>query len=127
MAVPTLSSGTVRMFMVLLPAVTAATAVEPSILTALCKITLPMAVMLHCNPMGTPMPIRRRQALLQRTYSLPSIRSTENRRQRNQRLRRPEIACDRSVASAAPSTPHRKTMINTRSSAMFSALVSSKK
>ena len=43
---------------ILLPAVTAATAMEPREFTAVCKITLPMAVMEYCRPMGMPMPQR---------------------------------------------------------------------
>ncbi len=37
--------------LILLPAVTAATAMEPRELTAVCGITLPMAVMEYCSPM----------------------------------------------------------------------------
>ena len=36
----------------------AATAMEPREFTAVCKITLPMAVMEYCRPMGMPMPQR---------------------------------------------------------------------
>ena len=82
MAVPTLSSGTVSRFWVLLPAVTAATAVLPSTLTAHCMITLPMAVMLHCRPIGTPMPSRRILAFFEKARSSFSIFSTSNFRQR---------------------------------------------
>ena len=42
--------------LILLPAVTDATATEPSEFTAVCKITLPMAVMDYWSPMGIPMP-----------------------------------------------------------------------
>ena len=38
------------------PAVMAATAAEPKVLAAACRITLPIAVMEYCSPMGTPMP-----------------------------------------------------------------------
>ena len=43
---------------ILLPAVTAATAMEPRELTAVCRITLPMAVMEYWSPMGIPIPQR---------------------------------------------------------------------
>ncbi len=55
MAVPMLSSGTLRNWAALLPAVWAATMLLPRPLTAPCSTTLPMAVMLHCRPMGMPM------------------------------------------------------------------------
>ena len=54
MAVPMLSSGTDRKEAALPPAVWAATMSLPKPLTAPCKSTLPMAVMLHCKPMGMP-------------------------------------------------------------------------
>ena len=38
------------------PAVMAATAAEPKVLAAACRITLPIAVMEYCSPIGTPMP-----------------------------------------------------------------------
>ena len=55
MAVPMLSSGTLRNCAALPPAVCAATISLPRPFTAPCNTTLPMAVMLHCRPMGRPM------------------------------------------------------------------------
>ena len=55
MAVPMLSSGTLRNCAALPPAVCAATMSLPRPFTAPCSTTLPMAVMLHCRPMGMPM------------------------------------------------------------------------
>ena len=55
---PRASKGQLRKIMILLPAVTAATAMEPREFTAVCKITLPMAVMEYCRPMGIPIPQR---------------------------------------------------------------------
>ena len=82
MAVPTLSIGTVSSPWVLPAAVTAATAVLPSTLTAHCMMTLPMAVMLHCRPIGTPMPSRRMLAFFEKARSSFSIFSTSNLRRR---------------------------------------------
>ena len=42
---------------ILLPAVMAATAAEPRELTAVCKMTLPIAVIEYCNPIGVQIPI----------------------------------------------------------------------
>ena len=56
MVEPNASNGQQKNIPILLPAVIAATASEPRELTALCKITLPIAVMEYCNPIGTPMP-----------------------------------------------------------------------
>ena len=58
MVEPSASKGQQKNMPILLPAVMDATASEPKVLTALCKITLPMAVMEYCSPMGTPMPQR---------------------------------------------------------------------
>ena len=52
---PRASKGQQKNMLILLPAVTAATAMEPRELTAVCRITLPMAVMEYCSPMGIPM------------------------------------------------------------------------
>ena len=52
----------------LLPAVTLATATEPSELTEACKITLPIAVIEVCSAIGSPMPSRRR------TYGARSLK-----------------------------------------------------
>jgi len=123
MAVPTLSSGTVSRFIVLLAAVTAATAVLPSTLTAHCMITLPMAVILHCRPIGTPMPIRRVQARLLKASSPFCICSTSNLRHRKPKLTTPEMAWEISVASAAPRIPILNGTMNKRSRPMFRALV----
>ena len=123
MAVPMLSSGTVSRFIVLLAAVTAATAVLPSTLTAHCMITLPMAVMLHCRPIGTPMPIRRTQARLLTAHSPFCMCSTSNFRHRNAKLTTPEIAWEISVASAAPRMPILKGTMNSRSRPIFKTLV----
>ena len=71
MAVPMLSSGTERNWAALLPAVCAATMLLPRPFTAPCSTTLPMAVMLHCRPMGMPMLQSLRQWLaLRRPSSL---------------------------------------------------------
>ena len=122
-----LSSGTVSRFWVLPAAVTAATAVDPSTLTALCITTLPMAVMLHCNPMGRPMAHRRRQIARSKRASPGCIFSIVNRRRMYTKLATPDTACERSVATAAPSTPMSNWMIKYRSSPTLSKLVSTKK
>ena len=56
MVEPMASKGQAKKLPILPPAVMAATAAEPKVLAAVCKITLPMAVMEYCSPIGTPMP-----------------------------------------------------------------------
>ena len=80
MAVPVLSSGTLMRFWVLPAAVTAATAVEPSWLTALWIMTLPTAVIVHCRPMGRPMAESWRQSAASGRLSPGCILSIVNRR-----------------------------------------------
>ena len=77
MAVPMLSRGTDRICPALLPAVMAATAALPRLLTAACSTMEPTAVMLHCRPIGRPITHRSAQrAGLKRPSSRlqPSIR-----------------------------------------------------
>ena len=95
--------------------------------TALCMMTLPMAVMLHCKPIGRPMPSSR--ALMARSgrVSPGCIRSMVKRRSMYTKLATPEMAWDRSVASAAPNTPMSKTMMKYKSRPTLSALVSTRK
>ena len=82
-----------------------ATAVEPSEFTAVCSITLPIAVIEYWNPIGNPIMIR----FL--TYCLLSCRSSLVICKRviffiiYIRHRTPDIACDKTVANAAPKTP----------------------
>ena len=52
------------------------------ILPTRCYEVLPIAVMLHCRPMGTPMPISRTQAFLLNARSSFCILRTSNLRQR---------------------------------------------
>ena len=51
---PKASKGQHKNIEILLEAVTAATTRDPSPFTAVCKITLPIAVMEYCNPIGMP-------------------------------------------------------------------------
>ena len=48
------SKGQAKNILILLPAVTDATAIDPKEFTAVCKMTLPMAVIEYCNPIGIP-------------------------------------------------------------------------
>ena len=100
-------------------AVTAATAWEPSEFTAVCKITLPIAVMEYCRPIGMPM-------LQSMIAWRPSnfISSFSNLRISYcfliyKKHKIPEISWERTVAHAAPATPICRTRIASRSKRIF--------
>ena len=52
---PSASNGQQQNMEIFPAAVTEATAVEPRPLTAVCRMTLPIAVMEYCSPIGIPM------------------------------------------------------------------------
>ena len=98
------------------PAVTAATAPEPSRFTDACRMTLPMAVIENCSPIGKP--IFKRIFTCSRS-SFASSRVKHNKRNRlrtNNRQQKPEMACEITVATAAPATPIGITTTSSKSS-----------
>ena len=101
----------------LLAAVVAVTYMVPSTLTALWIMTLPMAVMENCRPMGRPRDSRLRMRGQDHAQSLLCIFSTSKPRQTFHRLPKPARHWLRVVAKAAPNTPHWRLMMKNRSRA----------
>ena len=78
MVPPSASNGQVKNRFTFPPAVTDATAAEPSSLTDDCRITLPIAVMEYCSPIGTPLDSRTRIQRASGRHSPASMRRTVN-------------------------------------------------
>ena len=83
-------------------------------------MTLPMAVMEYCSPMGRPMTHSSRARLQSQRQSPFSIFSTGKPRHIRTRHPTPAMAWERMVAKAAPNTSMWKVRINTKSSTIFS-------
>ncbi len=110
------SKGQARKPLIRPAAVTAATASEPRVLVALCRITLPMAVMEYCRPMGTPMPHRFPARCLSKAHSSLRIRRISNFFTINSRQHSPDTPWEITVAHAAPCTSQRRLTMKNRSS-----------
>ena len=119
MVAPMASSGQERNKDTLSAAVIAVTYMVPSTFTELCSITLPMAVMENCSPMGSPRDKRFQMRRQDQAQSLFFSRSTSKPRHTFRRLPKPARNWLRVVAKAAPNTPHCRLMMKNRSRAMF--------
>ena len=105
MVEPIASKGHARKAPILFAAVTDATAREPSPFTAVCNMTLPIAVMEYCSPMGIPILQRLPIICNSGFHSSFLILKISNFFMINIRHKTPESPCESTVAHAAPSTP----------------------
>ncbi len=113
------SKGQARNPLIRPEAVTAATAPEPSVLVALWRITLPMAVTEYCSPMGTPMPHSILILWPSGLHSSRRIRRISNFFTMNSRQQAPDTPWEITVAQAAPCTPIWRFTMKKRSSPTF--------
>ena len=102
------------------PVVYAATIVEPKPFTTPCKIIPPIAVMEFIIPTGKPSFNKPKIIDLSMRFS-PALKRKTGIRRNTKRHIRPESSCAKTVAHAAPATPHLKAMTNRMSSPMFTA------
>ena len=121
------SKGQAKKLYIFPAAVTAATAPDPRVFTADCRITLPMAVMEYCSPMGIPMLQRLAIMWPSGLHSSLDMCRISNFFTIYNRHSRPETPWEITVAHAAPATPSPKLMIKIRSRATLSTEESSRK
>ena len=116
---PSESKGHAKNPPILLAAVMEATAMEPREFTALCRITLPIAVTEYCSPMGIPMLHRIFTYWDSSFHSSFLICKISNFFLIYSRQLTPDTAWETTVATAAPATPICRTMMQKRSRKIF--------
>ena len=119
MVEPIASRGQDRKMDTLLAAVVAVTYMVPSTFTELWSMTLPMAVMENCRPMGTPSDSRFQMRRQLQPQSPLCIFSTSKPRQTFHKLPKPATNWLMVVAKAAPNTPQCRLMMKNRSRPML--------
>ena len=111
----------------LFAAVTPATTVDPKPFTAAWITSVPIAVIEYCIPIGIPIAHKRIIYFGNGFHSSFVPRRIGKCFPIYHRQHNPEIPCASTVASAAPLTPIRNTMINTRSSPILRTDANAKK